>query len=123
MRDRVAGEVDHGPRLGHEPADADDGTDAVEQVSTCVGGSAVPGPTSTSSAVTSAWELSAIRDADRLSAAQTAELIGASRMTAPRDLEYLADAGLVDRTPRYGTAGRPGLQYRWPATGPAGKTR
>jgi response regulator of citrate/malate metabolism len=48
-----------------------------------------------------------------LSAAQTAELIGASRITARRYLEYLADTGLVDRAPRYGGAGRPELEYRW----------
>jgi response regulator of citrate/malate metabolism len=48
-----------------------------------------------------------------LSAAETAELIGASRITARRYLEYLADTGLVDRAPRYGGAGRPELRYRW----------
>ncbi|SNS17670.1 Response regulator of citrate/malate metabolism [Geodermatophilus pulveris] len=48
-----------------------------------------------------------------LSAAETAELIGASRITARRYLEYLADTGLVDRAPRYGGTGRPELEYRW----------
>jgi response regulator of citrate/malate metabolism len=38
---------------------------------------------------------------------------GASRITARRYLEYLAEAGLVDRVPRYGSAGRPELEYRW----------
>ena len=50
---------------------------------------------------------------DGLSAAETAELIGASRITARRYLEYLADTGLADRAPRYGNAGRPELEYRW----------
>ncbi|MCW2696092.1 MAG: hypothetical protein JWR62_1177 [Modestobacter sp.] len=57
--------------------------------------------------------IAAVRAADEVSAAETAELIGASRITARRYLEYLADAGLVDRAPRYGGAGRPELGYRW----------
>jgi response regulator of citrate/malate metabolism len=57
--------------------------------------------------------VAAVRRADGLSAGETAELIGASRITARRYLEYLADTGLVDRTPRYGAAGRPELEYRW----------
>jgi response regulator of citrate/malate metabolism len=55
----------------------------------------------------------ALREADGLSAAEAAELIGASRITARRYLEYLADTGLATRSPRYGAAGRPELEYRW----------
>ena len=51
--------------------------------------------------------------AEGVSAAETAGLIGASRITARRYLEYLADTGLVLRAPRYGGAGRPELEYRW----------
>jgi len=57
--------------------------------------------------------VSAVRSADGLSAAETGERIGASRITARRYLEYLAEAGLVDRQPRYGSAGRPEHEYRW----------
>jgi response regulator of citrate/malate metabolism len=57
--------------------------------------------------------VSAVRAADGLSAAETGEVIGASRITARRYLEYLADTGLVDRSPRYGGTGRPELEYRW----------
>ncbi len=57
--------------------------------------------------------VAAVRDSDGLSAAETAELIGASRITARRYLEHLADTGLADRAPRYGSAGRPELEYRW----------
>ena len=57
--------------------------------------------------------VAAVRGADGISAAETAELIGASRITARRYLEYLADTGLVERVPRYGGAGRPELEYRW----------
>jgi response regulator of citrate/malate metabolism len=54
-----------------------------------------------------------LRAADGLSAAETAEKIGASRITARRYLEYLADTGLATRAPRYGGAGRPETEYRW----------
>ncbi|MGY1639097.1 response regulator [Geodermatophilus sp. SYSU D00742] len=57
--------------------------------------------------------VAAVRTSAGLSAAETAELIGASRITARRYLEYLADTGLVDRAPRYGGTGRPELEYRW----------
>jgi len=57
--------------------------------------------------------VAAVRGGDGLSAAETGELIGASRITARRYLEHLAEAGLVARTPRYGGTGRPELEYRW----------
>jgi response regulator of citrate/malate metabolism len=57
--------------------------------------------------------VAALRRADGLSATETGDLIGASRITARRYLEYLADAGLVDRVPRYGGTGRPEHEYRW----------
>ncbi|MFI5934411.1 response regulator [Actinoplanes sp. NPDC051494] len=49
------------------------------------------------------------------SAAEVAARIGTSRVTARRYLEHLADAGRVLRTPRYGSPGRPEVEYR-PAT-------
>ncbi|MGZ4490090.1 MAG: response regulator [Nocardioidaceae bacterium] len=48
-----------------------------------------------------------------LSATEVAEVIGASRVTARRYLEHLADAGLVVRQPRYGRGGRPEGEYSW----------
>ena len=56
----------------------------------------------------------ALRTADRaLSASEVADLIGASRVTARRYLEHLADEGRVGRTPRYGGSGRPEVEYLW----------
>ncbi|NHN57068.1 response regulator [Calidifontibacter sp. DB0510] len=46
------------------------------------------------------------------SAAEVAELIGASRVTARRYLEYLADSGVLVRSARYGGPGRPEIRYR-----------
>jgi response regulator of citrate/malate metabolism len=52
-----------------------------------------------------------------LTAAEVAEALGASRVTARRYLEYLAEAGLADRHARYGGSGRPQTEYRWRAGG------
>jgi response regulator of citrate/malate metabolism len=57
--------------------------------------------------------VAALRSAEGLSAAEVAERIGASRITARRYLEYLAGSGLAARAPRYGGAGRPETEYRW----------
>ena len=56
----------------------------------------------------------ALRDATAgLSATEVAALVGASRVTSRRYLEHLADAGRVERQPRYGGSGRPEVEYRW----------
>lgn len=55
-----------------------------------------------------------LREAGRdLSAAQTAQLAGLSRVSARRYLEYLCLAGRAELRPRYGSAGRPEHRYRW----------
>ena len=51
--------------------------------------------------------------AEGRSAAEVAGVVGASRVTARRYLEHLADSGLVLRRSRYGRAGRPEVEYRW----------
>jgi len=48
-----------------------------------------------------------------MSAAEVAHVLGASRVTARRYLEYLATVGLATRHARYGSAGRPEVEYRW----------
>ncbi|PPG48717.1 hypothetical protein C5C27_17500, partial [Rathayibacter sp. AY2B7] len=47
-----------------------------------------------------------------LSAAELATRLDISRVTARRYLEHLADSGVADRAPRYGSPGRPELEYR-----------
>ena len=55
-----------------------------------------------------------VRDAEHpMSASELAELIGASRVTARRYLEHLADSGLLERDTRFGRTGRPKVEYRW----------
>jgi response regulator of citrate/malate metabolism len=65
--------------------------------------------------------LSAVADRLRgapggLSAAEVAQLLTVSRVTARRYLEYLADAGMAARHLRYRGAGRPEVEYRWIVT-------
>jgi len=52
-----------------------------------------------------------------VSASEVMEQLGISRVTARRYLEYLADAGTVLRSPRYGTPGRPENEYTWKTAG------
>jgi response regulator of citrate/malate metabolism len=59
--------------------------------------------------------LAAVREAagvTGLSAAEVAARIGASRVTARRYLEHLAETGQAVRSPRYGGPGRPEVEYR-----------
>jgi response regulator of citrate/malate metabolism len=48
-----------------------------------------------------------------LSAGEVARVLGASRVTARRYLEYLAGLGVALRQARYRDAGRPEVAYRW----------
>ncbi|WP_313821109.1 response regulator [Citricoccus sp.] len=52
------------------------------------------------------------------SAGEVGAAVGTSRVTARRYLEHLFRQGLVDRSPRYGTPGRPENEYRWSGRGP-----
>ncbi|MGO4490835.1 response regulator [Arthrobacter sp. 2YAF22_2] len=52
-----------------------------------------------------------------VSASEVMAALGISRVTARRYLEYLADAGLVSCTARYGAPGRPEKEYRWSRAG------
>ncbi|MDO9454569.1 response regulator [Nocardioides sp.] len=53
-----------------------------------------------------------VRESDAaLSASEVATAVGASRVTARRYLEHLAESGMLERGQRYGT-GRPEVEYR-----------
>jgi response regulator of citrate/malate metabolism len=54
-----------------------------------------------------------LRGATGMSAAEVGAVLGASRVTARRYLEYLAELGLASRHARYGGTGRPEVEYRW----------
>ncbi len=111
LRDRLAAYADYRQRL-HAGGDAA-GQDDVDRV---LGGVRPSRPAPLPKGMgreTLDAVVAAVRRAPGVSAAETAEVIGASRITARRYLEYLADTGLVLRAPRYGGAGRPELEYRW----------
>lgn len=56
----------------------------------------------------------ALRNSDQpLSAAECAELVGISRVSARRYLEYFVSTGRAEVTLKYGSAGRPEHRYRW----------
>jgi response regulator of citrate/malate metabolism len=55
----------------------------------------------------------AVREHGPLSAGETADLLGMSRVAARRYLEHLADERRAERSPRYGAPGRPVTEYRW----------
>ncbi|PZF87108.1 response regulator [Micromonospora deserti] len=56
--------------------------------------------------------LAALPGRDGLSASEVGERAGISRVTARRYLEYLVTVDRAVRTPRYGTPGRPEMEYR-----------
>ena len=63
----------------------------------------------TLAAVTGALQRSSVA----LSAREVADLCGLSRVTARRYLEHLAESGSARRAARYGSAGRPEVEYVW----------
>jgi response regulator of citrate/malate metabolism len=63
---------------------------------------------------TAALVQSALRDADgTLSASETAEIVGISRVSARRYLEHFCGIGHAEVSLRYGSTGRPERRYRW----------
>jgi response regulator of citrate/malate metabolism len=59
-----------------------------------------------------------LKESDRdLSATEAADVLGTSRVSARRYLEYLSDEGLVTVQLRYGGVGRPERRYMWRSVG------
>ena len=54
-----------------------------------------------------------VRTLGPVTASEAAERLGMSRVAVRRYLEHLVDVGRADRSPRYGTPGRPQTEYRW----------
>lgn len=63
------------------------------------------------SAETASSVLAALADAGEVSASEAAEIVGLSRVSARRYLEYFAESGRATVRLRYGTAGRPERRY------------
>ncbi|MCZ2805804.1 response regulator [Modestobacter sp. VKM Ac-2983] len=117
LRDRLTAYADHRARLaGSGDVRGQDDVDRVLGAVRASGPAPLPkgmAPETLEAVVTALRSPAGTSAAEGLSAAETAERIGASRITARRYLEYLAEAGLVTRSPRYGSAGRPEVGYRW----------
>ncbi|RIJ77353.1 response regulator [Nakamurella silvestris] len=58
-----------------------------------------------------------LRELTDLSAAELADRLGTSRVTARRYLEHLVDTGAATRDHRYQGTGRPVVAYRWRSPG------
>lgn len=71
-------------------------------------------------AVTGQLVLDALRNAGEVSAAECAELVGISRVSARRYLEHFLSVGALDLRLQYG-AGRPERRYRSRAAAPGGQ--
>ena len=70
------------------------------------------------SAATAALVTKALQGEDGdLSAAETADRVGISRVSARRYLEHLCSTGQAQQSLRYGTSGRPEHRYRWVVRG------
>lgn len=60
--------------------------------------------------------LAAVREHGDLSAAECAEVVGLSRVTARRYLEHFVTTGALDGRQQYGRVGRPERRYRPPSS-------
>jgi len=122
VRTKLEGFLEYRSRLGAGPMVAQEDIDGLFHTlrgPAPAGG--LPKGVSRESLDAVARRLAAAGDAG-LTAAEVAEGLGASRVTARRYLEYLAEAGLAERHSRYGSTGRPQVEYRWRAAGvPAGR--
>lgn len=64
------------------------------------------------SADTGELVLTAVRDAEDISATECAQTLGLSRVTARRYLEHFATTGVLEGRQQYGRVGRPERRYR-----------
>lgn len=74
---------------------------------------AAPVPKGLSSHTLDAVAATLRESARYVSAAELAQDLGLSRVTARRYLEHLSERGTVQRRSRYGAPGRPELEYGW----------
>lgn len=96
-------------RLAREDAPAQGDIDAVFGVGTARRPASMPKGLSSETA--SAVRQALVASGD-VSAAECAEAVGISRVSARRYLEHFATTGVAQVRPRYGTSGRPERRYR-----------
>jgi response regulator of citrate/malate metabolism len=123
VRRKLEGFLEYRERLGAGPVVAqDDVDDLFGHLRAPAEAGGLPKGVSRESldAVRAALEGAALDGTDGRTAAEVADAVGASRVTARRYLEYLVETGLAERTARYGPTGRPQTEYRWRPGGTSG---
>jgi len=111
LRDRLERYAEYRAQLSAQ--DAAGSQDEVDRVLSALRGSSAADLPKGLSQPTLDAVVAALRGRPGSSAAEVATEVGASRVTARRYLEYLADSGAVQRATRYGGTGRPEVEYRW----------
>jgi len=111
LRDKLQSYADYRSRLRGELASGQHEVDRVLATLRGTGASTLPKGMSRESLDAVVTVLRTGEQA--LSAAEVASAVGASRVTARRYLEHLADVALAARRSRYGSTGRPEVEYRW----------
>jgi response regulator of citrate/malate metabolism len=121
VRRKLEGYLEYRERLGAGPVVAQDDVDGLfgSLRAPAAAGGLPKGVSRESLDATCA----ALAGAGGRTAAEVADAVGASRVTARRYLEYLVETGLAERTARYGPTGRPQTEYRWRPGGTSGAER
>jgi response regulator of citrate/malate metabolism len=123
VRRKLEGFLEYRERLGTGPVVAQDDVDGLlESLRAPAEAGGLPKGVSRESLDAVCAALAGAGVAGR-TAAEVADAVGASRVTARRYLEYLAETGLAERAARYGSAGRPQTEYRWRPRGTTGVER
>jgi response regulator of citrate/malate metabolism len=117
VRTKLEGYLEYRSRLDAGPALAQEDVDGLFHTLRAPVGAGGPPKGVSRESLDAVSRTLATAGAAGLTAAEVAEALGASRVTARRYLEYLAEAGLADRYARYGGSGRPQTEYRWRAAG------
>jgi response regulator of citrate/malate metabolism len=123
VRRKLEGFQEYRERLGTGPVVAQDDVDGLlESLRAPAEAGGLPKGVSRESLDAVCAALARAGEAGR-TAAEVADAVGASRVTARRYLEYLAETGLAERGARYGSTGRPQTEYRWRPKGTSGVER
>ena len=123
VRRKLEGYLEYRERLGAGPVVAQDDVDELfGRLRAPAEAGGLPKGVSRESldAVRAALEGAAPDGTAGRTAAEVADAVGSSRVTARRYLEYLVETGLAERTARYGPTGRPQTEYRWRPRGTSG---
>lgn len=101
---------DHLPHAGRDAAQQD----VDRALGALRGGLTIPPPKGLSeSTLTTVVDALRTHSGAGISASELADKLGMARVTTRRYLEHLVEQNVAERTPRYGTQGRPEMIYSW----------